>query len=139
MSAFDFTAVPAPVGQRVSTHWNLQKLIYSVKAGSAPVFYVPYLRLSDCTFVIDKRLREKFESKMTCRTVHALVKGTLIGYDDAVISGERVQCDPFRFASFVRASDHVAVYRASEVVLHANKTIEALGLITSLNELGLAS
>jgi len=139
MSSFDFSTVPAPSGQRVSTHWNLQKLIYSVKAGSAPVFYVPQLRLRDCTFVIDKRLREKFETKMTCRTVHALVKGTLVGYDEDGIDGERVQCDPFRFSSFVRASDHVAVYRASEVVLHANKTIEAIGLITSLDAVELAS
>lgn len=128
-TAFDYSALPEAVGQRVSTHWNLQKLIYSIKAGSAPVFYAPSARLTRCSFVIDKRLREKFESRMTCRTVHALIKGNLIGYDATAVNGEIVRCNPFRYSTFVRASDEVAVYHASEIVLHPDKTIEAIGLV----------
>jgi hypothetical protein len=78
--------------------------------------------------VIDRRLREKFEAKPSRRTVHALIKGRLVGYDDPKLGGETVRCNPFLFDSFVRASDEAVVVAAEDVFLHPNKRIEARGL-----------
>jgi hypothetical protein len=124
----DICALPPATGQLVTTHWNLHKQIYSVKRGSDHVYYTPQLVLSDCVFIIDKRLREKFNAKRSRRTVHALIKGRLVSYDAKSINGETVRCNPFLFESFVRASDEKKVIAADQVVLHYDKRIEARGL-----------
>jgi hypothetical protein len=124
----DISALPPATGQIVTTHWNLHKQIYSVKRGKDPVYYTPQLVLSDCVFIIDKRLREKFTAKRSRRTVHALIKGRLVSYDAQGIDGETVRCNPFLFDSFVRASDKKKVVAADKIVLHRDKRIEARGL-----------
>jgi hypothetical protein len=127
-SDIDTSELPEAIGQRVATHWNLQKQTYSIKQSGRPVFYAPQLRLVECTFVIDHRLRAMFEAKPSRRTVHALIRGRLVGYAAATIDGELVRCNPFLFDSFVRASDQAPVISADEVVLHPDRRIEARGL-----------
>jgi hypothetical protein len=127
-SEFDTANVPPAIGQLVSTHWHVTKRIFSVKMSGRPVYYVPALHLVDCKFVIDKRLRAMFEARPSRRTVHALIKGKLVGYDAKPIGGELVRCHPFEAANFFRESDKRVVVEADEIVLHPDRRIEARGL-----------
>jgi hypothetical protein len=119
----------AAIGRRASVHWHLRHQTYSVKVAGQRVFEVPSIELADCTFFIDARLRAMFEARPTRRTVHALIRGTIVGSPHAPINGERVKCDPFKYPTFVRQVDEQQVTTASTVVLHPNRIIEARGLI----------
>jgi len=115
---------------RASVHWNLHHQIYSIKIGSDPVFHAKQVVLSDCTFHIDARLRAAFEAKPSRRTVHALVRGTLVSTEPRTVTDAvRIRCNPFKFCTFVRAHDETPVKTAALVVLHADRTIEAIGVI----------
>jgi hypothetical protein len=130
MEAADHSAaMAAAIGRNVSTHWNLQRHAFSVKVSGRPVFLVPALRLQNCRFVVDERLRAQFEAQPTRRTVHALIKGTLVGYDVTENDGAVVRCNPFVYRGFVRAEDEANVVSADEVTLLPNRVILARGLV----------
>lgn len=93
------------------------------------VFEVPSIELTDCSFFIDARLRAMFEARPSRRTVHALIRGTVVGKPSTAINGELVKCDPFRYRTFVRLADERQVTTASTVVLHPDLSIEARDLI----------
>lgn len=118
----------AAIGRRASVHWHLRHHIYSVKVAGQRVFEVPSIELRDCTFFIDARLRSMFEARPSRRTVHALIRGTVVGIPSTSINGERVKCDPFKYRTFVRQTDEQPVMTASTVVLHPNRAIEARDL-----------
>jgi len=117
----------AAIGRRVSVHWNLHHDAYSVKVAGKPVFLVPQLTLRDCVTVVVPRLRASFEARPQRRTVHALIKGTLVGYDVVPFGGDIVRCNPFKWSGFVD-EDERAVAAADLIVLHPDKKIEVRGL-----------
>jgi len=119
---------PTQIGKRASVHWNLQKETYSIKFSGRPVEYAAQVYMTDCVFHIDARLRAQFEAKPSRRTVHALVKGTVVAYDRTDVGGVGVKCNPFKYSAFVRASDERPVDGADAIMLHADKRIEARGL-----------
>ena len=118
----------AAIGRRASVHWHLRHHTYSVKVAGERVFEVTSIELKDCTFFIDARLRAMFEAHPNRRTVHALIRGTVVGRPTTPIDGERVNCDPFKYRTFVRQADERPVTTASTVVLHPNRAIEARDL-----------
>lgn len=115
--------------RKARAHWNLHKDCYSIKGSGQPVTYAAAVTMRDCEFIIDPRLRARFEKRPQCRTVHALIKGIVESLDVTIIGGEQVRCNPFLFCSFVRGSDETKAMRAERVVLHPDKRIEAIGLV----------
>jgi hypothetical protein len=117
----------AALGRRVSVHWNLHFDAYSVKVAGKPVFMVPQLTLRDCVTVVVPRLRAAFEAKPSRRTVHALIRGTLVGYNADSFGGDALHCNPFQWIGFVDSSERV-VASADLIVFHPDKKMEARGL-----------
>lgn len=109
-------------------HWNLHKGGYSISVSGQPVQYADAVEMVDCVFHVDEKLRAQFEAHPNRRTVHALIKGRVVGFTPPASLGERVRCNPFLFRGFCRASDEVRVLRAERVALYADRHIEATGL-----------
>jgi hypothetical protein len=121
----------AAIGKTAKVHWHVTKRVYSIAVKGKVIGYVPECTLTNCNFKIDKRLRAAFVAKPSRRTVHALITGTIVSYEADCVQGETVYCNPFKFASFVRALDEREATSAETVLLHSDKRIEAIGLICS--------
>jgi len=127
----------APARCKAKVHLNLPmtakagRAVYSVQVGSDRVFYADSVIMTDCDFTVDARLRQKFVSKPSCRTVHAHVKGYIESLNNAHnIGGTRVRCNPFVYAGFVAELTQLRAVRAQRVVLHPDGAIEALHVVT---------
>ena len=102
--------------------------VYAIARSGQPVRYAQAIAMRDCRFVINARLRVAFEAKPTRRTVHALIAGTITGYDPVPdATATTVRCNPFRYRTFV-GDDEAHVVSASTVCLFPDKRIEARGL-----------
>jgi hypothetical protein len=111
----------------VEVYWNLHKGGWSIRQGGKVCGHFVTVRLRDCTFVINARLRAMFDAKRSRRTVHAWVKGYLVQENADTIGGETVRYNPFEHTAFTRVSDSSRVDTAQEVYLHENRRIEARG------------
>jgi len=116
---------------RASVHWNLHKNLYAIKYPGKPVVYAEQVYMTDCVFHIDKRLRALFDERNSRRTVHALIKGTVVDFRKRNLRGEAVSCNPFLYQTFVRKSDGAEALTATAIMLHSDKRIEAVGVVTA--------
>lgn len=99
-----------------SVHWNLHRLVWSVKVGREPVRHTTAVRLLNVTF----RVREKARLQVVaqrCRQVHAFAVGT-----EGPVPSRRprgavaVSYNPYRGGSFYRKDTGQPVAGAREVV-----------------------
>lgn len=120
------------VGKPVKVHWHITKRLYSIASRSTGkvIGYAPACELADVKFHIDPRLQRAFKANPRRRTVHALVKGTLVSCDPQPVDGDRVLCNPFRFDTFVRHVDFTPVWKAEHLALYADRRMIAIGVVS---------
>lgn len=134
LDAFNAAIVPTkaaaePRERRAKVHLHVPTGRYSISYSGERVSYVDAVLMRDVEFIVDQRLRAKFEAYPNRRTVHALVKGVIISTTPpSQIGGERVRCNPFLYRGFVRAADEVRAVRAEQLLLLPGGRMEAIGL-----------
>lgn len=106
---------------RVFVYWNLHKHLFSVKntRTGRVEHHAQMVVIQDATFAVSQSGRERVLRERR-KNVHAGVRGTPTWIDPAPVDLQmsgwtRVTYNPYRFDSFVRASDERPVDGADEV------------------------
>jgi hypothetical protein len=104
-----------PTGTPVDVYWNLHRDCFSVRARSGAqagrvIAHVDDFTLRDVTFVVGKAGRERVLAEGR-KNVHAFVRGEWAAPTE--VKTHKVTYDPYRFETFVRASDETPVLVAA--------------------------
>jgi len=103
------------VGTKVEVYWNLHKKVFSVRARSGEqrgrvIAHVTDFALRDVTFTVNPSGRARVLAEGR-KNVHAFVRGEWAGPTEVKMS--KVTYNPYRFETFVRASDETPVLSAA--------------------------
>jgi len=119
-----------PNGTKVEVYWNLHQNVYSVRARSGEqrgrvIAHVEDFTLTNVTFSVSQAGRERVLAEGR-KNVHAFVRGEWAGPTE--VKMWKVTYNPYRYETFVRASDESSVLSADS----ASGTIsEGRAFITS--------
>lgn len=105
-----------PLGTEVEVYWNLHRNCYSVRARAGEsrgrvIAHVDEFHLDDAKFVVSEAGRQRVLAERR-KNVHAVVRGLWAEPKKGVIM-YHVRYDPYRWDSFVYASDKKPIHEAT--------------------------
>lgn len=116
---------------KVDIYFNLHKKCLSIRHKGKVIGHAKSAELSDVSFVVSQRGRERVLREKR-KNVHALVRGQLQSFvalnDTNTLtvpineSFQQVKYNPYKYSSFVMASNEQPIYRAESVSIY-NKAI----------------
>jgi hypothetical protein len=106
-----------PVGAKVEVYWNLHKKVFSVRARSGEhrgrvIAHVDRFTLVNATFAVSEAGRKRVLAEQR-KNVHAFVRGEWAEQTNARMS--KVTYNPYRYETFVRASDETPILESAMV------------------------
>ena len=103
-----------PIGTKVEVYWNLHRNVYSVRARTGKkrgcvIAHVEDFTLNNVTFAVSQAGRARVLAEGR-KNVHAFVRGEWAGPTE--VKMWRVTYNPYKYETFVRASDESSVLSA---------------------------
>jgi hypothetical protein len=102
---------------RVDVYFNLRTRLWSIRHKGKVIAHARYVVLRDAVGVVSEKGRQRVIAKQ-CRSVHAVIRGTLDSYSDVIpsdLEGRAVSYNPYRAPTFYHCDDRTPWNGASLV------------------------